>query len=271
MIAPARLAFFFPPDLKKFKLELFNRIGKNIERHGGMIIRHDFDAIGNLPDTIIPVIGCSPPFWPMIQEWNKRGRVWAYWDRGMFRRVFAASLPWAASREESYYRVHLNCYQMQAIRDVPNDRWKALKYDDVVRPWQKNGRHIVVAAPSDTYCKFHRCESWLAETLDKLSRITDRQIVVRAKEHVRTRPLQKDLDGAHALVTHGSVAAVESVVLGCPVFVHPDSAAALVGLTDLDKIEKPIYPERERWMHSLAYEQWNEAELEDGTVWRMLS
>jgi hypothetical protein len=46
------------------------------------------------------------------------------------------------------------------------------------------------------------------------------------KEHVRDPPLQKDLEGAHCVVTDGSI---ESVVLGTPVFVHRDSAASLVG------------------------------------------
>jgi hypothetical protein len=67
-----------------------------------------------------------------------------------------------------------------------------------------------------------------------------------------------------------SIAAVESVVLGTPVFVNPCSATALVGHTDLAKIESPVYRERQPWLNSLAYCQWNEAELVDGTLWRML-
>lgn len=271
MIDPASLVLFIPPELKDFKRKLFERIGSFIEKQGGQIIRSDFEAIGKLPDELIPVIGCSPPFWPLIQDWNKRGRNWIYWDRGYFRRVFAASLPWAASRELSFYRVHLNGYQMQAIRDVPDDRWKALDYDGEIRPWQKNGRHIVIAAPSRTYAKFHRCENWIADTIDALARVTDRQLVIRDKEHCRNRPLAKDIDGAHCLVTHGSIAAVEAVVMGCPVVVDPSSAAALVGRTSIKDVENLIYPDRMPWLRSLAYSQWNESELEDGTVWRMLS
>ena len=82
---------------------------------------------------------------------------------------------------------------------------------------------------------------------------------------------QQDLDGAHCLVTHGSNAAVEAAIMGCPVFVHPDSAAALVGRTDLADIERPIYPGRQAWVNALAYSQFNERELVDGTLWRLLS
>jgi hypothetical protein len=137
-----------------------------------------------------------------------------------------------------------------------------------VKPWQKQGKHIVIAAPTRTYAKFHRTEGWIADTIDALSRVTTRQLVIRDKESKRS--LQEDLAGAHALVTHGSISAVESVILGTPVFVDPSSAAALVGLTDLKQIERPSYPERQPWLNSLAHSQWNENELINGTLWTML-
>jgi hypothetical protein len=90
----------------------------------------------------------------------------------------------------------------------------------------------------------------MADTIDALARVTDRQLVIRDKESKRSH--QSDLDGAHAgahaLVTLGSIAAVESVILGCPVFVHPAAAAALLGRTDLSLVEKPAYPDRDRWL-----------------------
>ena len=156
---------------------------------------------------------------------------------------------------------------MRTIRDVPGDRWAALQTE--VRPWRQSGSHIVIAASSRTYARFHRVESWIADTIDALARVTARQLVIRDKES--KRPLQADLEGAHCLVSHGSIAAVEAVICGCPVFVHPDSAAALVGRTDLKLIERPAMPDRTRWLHSLAYCQFNERELVDGTLWRLLA
>lgn len=267
MIDPSTVCLFIGPGLKKFKLDLFERIGRHIEKLGGAVIKGDFAAVEALPANITPIIGCSPEFSETVPRWRREGRQFIYWDRGYVRRVFAASLP--RGENGGYYRFHINNFQMDQIRDVPGDRWKAMRTD--VLPWQKNGRHIVIAAPSRTYAKFHRCESWIADTIDALARVTDRQLVIRDKEHVRNRPLQKDLAGAHALVTHGSIAGVESVVLGCPVFVDRDSAASLVGQTDLTKIETPVYPDRQPWLNSLAYSQFNEAELCDGTLWRLIS
>jgi len=264
MIDPKNVALFLPSGLQKFKLDLFERIGSKIEQAGGRVIRHDAGLLDQLQNEIIPIVGCSPELTQIIKRWRHHKRTWIYWDRGYARRVFATHLP--RGENGGYYRYHINSFQMQSIRTVPGDRWAALRTD--VMPWQKNGRHIVVAAPTKSYSRFHETRDWIADTIDALARVTDRQLVIRDKESKRS--LQSDLDGAHALVTHGSIAAVESVVIGCPVFVHHDSAASLVGQTDLTRIEKPVYPDRQPWLNALAYSQWNEAELVDGTLWRML-
>jgi hypothetical protein len=268
MIDSSKVCLFIPENLKAFKLDLFHRIGAKIQQKGGSVICGQVAALGALPSKVIPIIGCSPELKPLIDGWRRAKRSFIYWDRGYFDRVFATCLP--TGDEGGYYRWHLNSFQMTAVNDVPADRWKALKSSHTVKPWSRGGRHIVIAAPTKTYCRFHKCENWIADTIDLLARHTDRQLVIRDKEQYRRRPIQTDIEGAHALVTHGSNAAVESVVLGCPVFVHHDSAAALVGKTDLTEIEKPVYPDREAWLQSLAYCQFNERELTDGTLWRLM-
>ena len=264
MIDPSKVALFCPSGLKDFKLKLFERIGSKIEQAGGKVIRHDAGLLDQLQNEIIPIVGCSPELTQIIKRWRHHKRTWIYWDRGYCRRVFATHLP--RGENGGYYRYHINSFQMQSIRTVPDDRWKAMRTD--VLPWQKNGRHIVIAAPTRTYSRFHETRDWIADTIDALARVTDRQLVIRDKESKRT--LQSDLAGAHCLVTHGSIAAVESVILGVPVFVCPDSAAALVGRTDMNMVEKPAYPDRQPWLNSLAHSQFCESELTDGTLWKML-
>lgn len=265
MIDPAKVCLFIPDGLKDFKLRLFERIGATIERSGGRVVRGNVPALASLPDDVTPIVGCSPELRDLIATWRQTGRQWIYWDRGYARRVFATWLP--RGDNGGFYRWHLNGFQMASVRDVPGDRWKALNVPLV--PWKRGGRHIVIAAPTRTYSRFHGTQNWIADTIDVLARVTDRQLVIRDKES--KRPLQHDLENAHALVTHGSIAAVESVILGCPVFVYQDSAGALVGRTDLNLIEKPVYPDREAWARSLAYSQFNEQELIDGTLWKMLA
>jgi hypothetical protein len=265
MIDPAKVALFVPGGLKKFKLDLFERIAGKIRTAGGRIVRDDERRLLDLPNDIIPIVGCTPALRPIIDGWREQKSPWIYWDRGYYFRVFATWLPRGGNG--GMYRWHVNSYQLQAIRNVPPDRFNARK--PPVQPWSKGGRHIVIAAPTEAYSAFHRTHNWLHETIETLSRCTDRQLVVRGKES--KRPLADDLKGAHALVAHASNAAVEAVIMGCPVFVHRDSAAALVGITDLSKIEAPVYPERQPWLNSLAYSQFNETELCDGTLWRLIA
>lgn len=269
MVDPSRVAFFIPPELKSTKRALFERIGRHIRGLGGRVVDGDHAPLAALPSDIVPVVGCSPQLTPMITGWRESGRQWIYWDRGYCRRVYATHLPRGdkIGVPGGYYRWHVNNFQLQQVRPYAEDRWNAMRTD--VLPWRKGGRHIVIAAPTRTYSRFHRTESWIADTIDALARVTDRQLVIRDKESKRT--LQQDIDGAHCLVTHGSIAAVEAVILGCPVFVHPDSAAALVGQTDLKKIEAPVYPDRQPWLNALAYNQFNEKELIDGTLWKHLN
>lgn len=264
---PSRVAFFVPPELKKFKLDLFNRIGRHIEQKGGRVIRGDHKPLAELPSDIIPVVGCSPQLTPMITEWRKSGRQFVYWDRGYYFRVFATDLP--TGENGGMYRWHVASFQMSRIRDVPSDRWS--RKPCPVWPWSKGGKHIVVAEPSPTYQRFHAIEGWTERTIAALKAVTDRPIVIRDKEMQRFgRKLHEDLKGAHCLVTHGSNAAVEAVIMGCPVFVHPDSAASLVGRVDLE-IESPIYPDRQPWLDSLAYSQFDERELVDATLWKLIA
>jgi hypothetical protein len=267
-IDPAKVCLWVPEGLRKFKLALFDRIAAKIEAAGGMVVRHDESRLLELPDDIIPIVGCHPPLKEAIADWRARGRTFVYWDRGYLARWFATCLPQPASMADSFYRWHVNGFQMGSIRDVPDDRWRRLRQE--VEPWRKGGRHIVIAAPTATYANLHGCRDWIAETITALAKVTDRQMVIRDKEQFRRRPLQKDLDGAHCLVSHGSNAANEAIILGCPVFCDASCAAALVGKTDLNEIERPAYPDRAPWLRSLAYSQFDEHELVDGTLWRLI-
>jgi hypothetical protein len=271
MIDPKDCAFFIPPNLKKFKLILFERIAGHIRDLGGTIVRHDYVALERTAIKKIPIIGCSPPFAAAIKRWQENGTPWIYWDRGYLRRVFATWLPdgHKLGVPGGYYRWHLNSFQMTAIRDVPDDRWRALKLEHCVKPWRKSGDKIVIAHTLPDYWQLRGLPiDWSLRLAEEMRRITKRPVIVRDKES--RVPLDVELNGAHCLVTHGSIAAVEAVVLGWPVIVHESSAAALVGSTDFVNIEALRYPVREPWLRALSYCQFNENELCDGTLWRLI-
>lgn len=271
-VDPRKTALFIPDGLRKFKYRLFESIGGKL----GRVVRGDVNKLDELPEDIIPVIGCTPALRPLYDKWMKSGRKFIYWDRGYLRRVFATWLPKGAGIgiPMGYYRWHLNAPQMREVYDVPSDRFDFLRLTDKcekgnqVKPWNKGGDHIVVADTLPDYWKLFSDPLWTKRTVETLRQYTKRPIRVRDKES--KLDLKIELANAHCLVAHGSIAAVESAVMGCPVFVESTSAAALVGETDLAKIENPVYPERDKWLHSLAYCQFNERELVDGTLWRLI-
>lgn len=227
----------------------------------------DQRQLPELPDHIIPIVGCTPSLRPYYQDWFARKRTFIYWDRGYLRRVFATWLP--RGIEGGYYRWQVNAFQMAEVRDVPDDRWRALNIGGEVRSWRKGGRNIVIADTLPDYWLVRGLPlDWSKRMAEYLKVRTDRPIVIRHKES--SRSLQDELKNAHCLVAHGSIAAVEAVVMGCPVFVDRESAAAPMGRIGFDDIENPVYPDRYKWLCSLAYNQWNERELCDGTLFRML-
>lgn len=265
-VDPARLVLFVPPGLPDFKRDLFERIGKAITTGGGSILRHDYAEVPWIPDGLIPIIGCSPQLRPCVEDWQARGREFIFWDRGYFRRAIGS---WCTGLNGGYYRWQRNAFQVPAIRDdLRGDRWDKLNLGRHIKPWIRSGRHIVVADTGQEYWDFFSDRDWLDRTVAVLKLHTDRKIIIRRKH--TSVPLDVELQGAHALVTHGSNAAVEAAAMGCPVFVDKCSAAALVGCTDFAQIERPLHCRRGAWFRTLSYSQFNERELVDGTLFRLV-
>lgn len=133
-----------------------------------------------------------------------------------------------------------------------------------MRDWRK-GSHILVFPPSVTIAKtFESFGSygWVEKTISEIRKHTDRKIIVKLKQS--REPLAHFLNDCHAVVGYGTVASVEAALLGVPVFSGPRCPATPVGLTDLSKIEDPIYPDRNRWVASLTYSQFHLDEIKSG-------
>lgn len=185
----------------------------------------------------------------------KAKQPWVYLDHGYVHR----------GHYSGHYRVTVNDLQQRHLIERPDDRWKALGVR--LKPWRK-GREVIVCPPSDHFARTFGLQGWERYVLDALKKLTDRPIKIRRKTDNQSFPAA--LGNAHCVVASSSIAAVEAAVLGVPVFVDECSAAAPIGLTDLTKIEEPIYPDREPWAHSLAYGQFTRDEMKDGTCWRII-
>lgn len=195
------------------------------------------------------------------------GRDWYFIDNAYFDSVRGVR-----------FRLTKNALQASGREGRPDwARFARLKL--AIRPWRKGGRHVLVCPQSDWYLRTvcgwpGGADGWQRDVLLRLRAATDRPIVVRPwlrDKGLAAGTLQRDLETAHALVTHSSAAANEALAAGIPVFVTGACAAQALASGPLEAIERPAYPEgREPWAARLAGQQWGIDELENGTAWRAL-
>lgn len=180
---------------------------------------------------------------------------------------------------KQWHRIVRNDLQHHKLRSVPDDRWRRLGIK--LGAWRNPGRNILLALPDDKPCKFYGInrQQWIDSTVKQIKSVTDRPIVIRERAPRRSDRqsnsfLQALSQDVFAVVTFNSIAAVESIVNGVPVFVlAPTHAASPVALTDIGQIETPFYPDndlRYQWACHLAYGQFHTSELSNGTALRIL-
>ena len=173
-----------------------------------------------------------------------------------------------------WHRIAPNNFQHGEIIERPADRW--LKHNIKPQARRKHGKKILIAAPDQKPCQVYGIElsQWLYNVQRTLKLNTDRPIVVRQREANRQNRLQNDftsaLDDVWAVVTFNSNAAVESILAGVPVFVLATCSAAIpVANSNLENIDNPFFPDSdlvEKWCRHLAYGQFHNNELADGTA-----
>jgi len=171
---------------------------------------------------------------------------------------------YSKERWEGYYRLVPNHRYFQPSQDMPPDRWDRLGIE--LKPWRKGGSQVVVIPITKWVGAFYGVnpEMWLQRTIATLRQHTDRDIVVKQKD---LGQLSSVLEGAWALVTFASNAAIEAVIQGIPVFTDEMAAAALMGSQTIEQIESPRAPScREQHLHNLAYQQFTPQEIADGTA-----
>ena len=211
----------------------------------------------------------------MHRCWEGNHDFW-YVDSGYMGNNIGAANPRGV---KLYHRIVKNDLQHQEIHKRPADRWSALGIK--LQP-RRHGRRIIVAAPDEKPCRFYGIDQkqWIDDTVARIKQLTDRPVEVRQRAHKRiervaTAPLSQELaNDVHALVTFNSVAAVESIFHGIPVFtLAPTNAAESMGLQNLSQIETPRYPDSDevyQWACHLSYGQFHNSELRNGKAMEML-
>ena len=251
-----------PPDVKGNVYDPFLR--SFILGSGGQLANYD-KVIKSTTPVVFRGITKSKHMRACIET----GRIFYYIDTGYF----------GNGRKKLYHRITKNAMQnIGPVINRPRDRLAATGYQP--RKF-RSGRNILVCPPSAKAmeCFGLNLQEWIAAVIEEIKKYTDRPIIIREKASRRERTAVDTIEMAlerdvHCLVTYNSIAATEAVLLGKPAFTLGPNAAHSVSSNDLAQLESPYIPtldEVEEWAAHLAYAQFTEAEMTDGTAWRILT
>jgi hypothetical protein len=180
-------------------------------------------------------------------------------------------------------------------RNVDPARWKKLsqKIGIRVKDYRSNGSHILLCLQRNGGWSMGNFNvvAWAQAVITNLRQYTNRNIIVRphpgdkkAAEYSKIfnrmtemrvylsqngKTLTDDLTDCWAAVGHNSSPTVAAAIEGIPVFVTDPlrSQSAEIANTDWATIEKPVLPDRQKWLERLAMFHWNFEELASGECW----
>jgi len=211
------------------------------------------------------------------QVWNMAKRFnldWIYLDNGYLK----------PGHYDGHYSATINALQHTGAGEYERgqSRFEGLDLGwEPLSPWRKTGDYILIFPPTEVFSSLmgFNPPMWIKDVRERLSRVTDRPIKIRAKPGSRLNgkkvpkgaTLEEDLEKAYAVVTYNSKAAILALVRGTPVFVSSPNCCVSISSNDVSRIEDPYYPEdRMRWLYALAANQFTLDELKTGYCHRVL-
>ncbi len=189
-----------------------------------------------------------------IALFRKKGQPFLYVDHAYFDRGY----------HRGHFRAIYNTIHRTNELDLPADRRQ--RFSVKVREWRDGGDFILLIPAPPNPLWFHGEHKWNEEVIERLCRVTSREIRVKSN---KSNGLGDSIKNCYALVTHSSVAGVEAACEGVRVCGPKTSPAYPVGV-EVEQIESAIQPERDRWVNTLTYSQFTMAELADGSAWQII-
>lgn len=205
----------------------------------------------------------------IMQQCEQQGRDYYYIDTGYF----------GNGKLKDYHRVTKNAMQwLGPIEDRPSDRLDRTR----IRPYRHTpGSKILVCPPSEKAMKYWDLDldHWMEKTIATIKEHTDREIEVRLKQPRSVRASVDTMQDAlnrdvHCVVTFNSIAAVESLIYGKPVFTMGPNAAQPLSNKDLSTIDTPFMPDMDQvhaLLRCLAYHQFTVEEMRSGYAWTVIN
>lgn len=216
-----------------------------------------------------------------IVECQKNNRDFYYIDTGYIGNFPS---PGNTSGKKVWHRIVKNDLQHIVSKDLPGDRWERLVKQDprlAWSGWKSYNKKILLVLPNPKACRYYDidCDQWIAETTEKIKTYSNLPIEIRVKGARSERNHGYSIyeafnTGVYATVSFNSIASLESVLYGIPSFVSVPCAASPLASTDLSQLKDPYKPELNiiiKQCKTLAYGQFRQDEILDGTAWKILN
>jgi hypothetical protein len=212
----------------------------------------DAEAIPTDAEEIV-VFGVMHGCGDAIAEMILREKDFIYIDRGysIFKRPFRVTVNETAPTE-------LRAKGRKFEHNIELQKWNG-----------GNGNKIIVIPPSKLYQETFAIQDFFNEVLLELSKVTDREIVVRPKPNKKYDLLSPDweeqIKDTYCVVTWGSSMALDAMIRGIPTISLGWCPAKPASFTfkDLETGALKIEPDRMRILDSLTWSQFGKDELRD--------
>lgn len=253
---------------------------KDIDITESLVIGSQNKATTDFEDTSKPLVLRGVIKRKEIKICEETGRDYYYVDTG-----YVGNFPSVGntSGKKIWHRVVKNGLQHSKIKEVPGDRWEYLiKQDSRLKftGWKNYDKKILLVLPNPKATNFYDidCDTWVRETTEKIQKYSNLPIEVRVKgsrsERNQGYTIYDAFDsGVYATVAFNSIAALESVLYGIPAFVSVPCAATPLSSNDLSKLSTPFKPDSDtiiKQCQNIAYGQFTQEELTNGTAWNIL-
>jgi hypothetical protein len=216
-----------------------------------------------------------------IVECQKNNRDFYYIDTGY---VGNFPSPGNTSGKKRWHRIVKNDLQHTKSLDVSSDRWKTLINQDPRLQWpgwKEYNQKILLVLPNPKACKYYNidCDQWIETTTEQIKTYSNLPIEIRTKGARSERNHGYSIydafsSGVYATVSFNSIASLESVLYGIPAFISVPCAASPLASTDLSTLANPFKPDIStilKQCHTLAYGQYTQEEILNGTAWKILN
>ena len=170
------------------------------------------------------------------------------------------------SSEEISQRTNINLIKNKFLK-ITNENYNNFK------PLKKiNGSKILIAPPTSKVFKHYdyKVSQWLTETIEKIKKFTDKEIVIRQKPKSRKVRVNEDKfldqlkkDDIHCVVTFSSIIGIESILNGYPVITLGPNAASYLSESKIENIDNPYFPDDEKIKEHMLYLSACQFEKED--------